>query len=98
MQWKQLSILGACLLMSCSSLDAGWRAQKAGDYDEAQKQAMIALSREPRNPEVYQLVATTALSRGQYDSALKAAQFARRLDGGTPKTERLIRQISSHLA
>ena len=94
MQWKQLSILGACLLMSCSSLDAGWRAQKAGDYDEAQKQAMIALSREPRNPEVYQLVATTALSRGQYDSALKAAQFARRLDGGTPKTERLIRQIS----
>ncbi len=94
MQWKQLSILGACLLMSCSSLDAGWRAQKAGDYDEAQKQAMIALAREPRNPEVYQLVATTALSRGQYDSALKAAQFARKLDGGTPKTEKLIRQIS----
>ncbi len=94
MQWKQLSILGACLLMSCSSLDAGWRAQKAGNYDEAQKQAMIALSREPRNPEVYQLVATTAMSRGQYDTALKAAQFARKLDGGTPKTERLIRQIS----
>ena len=94
MQCKYLSVLCAFLLTSCSSLDAGWRAQKAGDYDEAQKQAMIALSREPRNPEVYQLVAATALARGQYDTALKSAEFARKLDGGSKKSERLVREAS----
>ncbi len=93
MKLKKLAILSALLLTSCTGLDAGWKAQRAGDYDEAQRQAIIALSKEPRNPSVYQLIATTALSKGQYDSALKAAEFASSLDGGSEKSETLIRDI-----
>ncbi len=93
MNWKNLAIFSALVMTSCSGLDAGWKAQRAGDYDEAQRQAIIALMKEPRNPDVYRLVATTAMSRGQYDNALKSAQFASSLDGGSDASEQLIREI-----
>ena len=88
------AILTALLLTSCTGLDAGWRAQRSGDYEEAQKQAILALSKDPKNPEVYHLVATTALSQGQYERALKAAQFASSLDGGSAKSEALVREAA----
>ena len=93
MQWKNLIILSSLLMTSCTGLVAGWEAQKSGNYDEAMKQAAIALAKDPKNPDVYRLVATTHLARGNYDSAANAADFARTLDGGTEKTESLIRNI-----
>lgn len=100
-QWKIGLGICICLCMaSCSSLELGWRAQKKGDFAEAQNQSIIALSREPKNPDVYRLIASTALSKGEFDRAAKAAEFARSLDGGSAKTERLLRRIyrqkSSH--
>ncbi|MBO5753015.1 MAG: hypothetical protein J6S69_04875 [Proteobacteria bacterium] len=88
-----LSLVCAFCLAGCTGLDAGWKALRSGDYDEAQRHAIVALSKEPRNPEVYHLVANTALMRGQYDSALKSAEFARTLDGGSEDSEKLIREI-----
>ncbi len=90
--------LGICIslamcLASCSSLDLGWRAQKKGDYATAQTQSIRALSQDPKNPDVYRLIAATALSKGETDRAAKAAEFARTLDGGSAKTEQLLRQI-----
>lgn len=88
--------LGICICLcmaSCSSLELGWRAQNKGDYAEAQNQAILALSQEPKNPDVYRLIASTALSKGEFDRAKKAAEFARSLDGGSAKTERLLRKI-----
>lgn len=90
--------LGICIslamcLSSCSSLDLGWRAQKKGDYATAQTQSILALSQDPKNPDVYRLIAETALSKGETDRAAKAAEFARTLDGGSDKTERLLRKI-----
>ena len=93
MMWRKLAIVMAMAATSCSGLDAGWRAQKSGDYDEAQRQAIIALSKEPKNPEVYRLIATTAYLRGDYDAALKSAKFASSLDGGTEASERLVRDV-----
>ena len=50
MKCKYLTILAAFLMTSCTGLSAGWKAQKSGDYDEAMKQAAIALAKEPKNP------------------------------------------------
>lgn len=92
MHCKSLLLLCVLTLTSCSSLDAGWRAQRKGDYAEAQKQAVLALSQDPRNPDVYHLIATTALARGDYHAAIKASEFASALDGGKSRSETLIRQ------
>lgn len=92
MHCKSLLLLCVLTLSACSSLDAGWRAQRKGDYAEAQKQAILALSQEPRNPDVYRLIATTALGRGDYNAAIKASEFASALDGGMASSETLIRQ------
>ena len=95
MQTKQIHIfwaICACLLTACSSLDAGWRAQKSGDYEEARRHAAAALAKEPKNPEVYQLIATTAMSEGKYDMAVRSAEFASSLDGGTMRSQRLLRR------
>ena len=88
-----LSLVCAFCVSGCTGLEAGWKAFRSGDYDAAQRHAIAALAEEPRNPEVYHLVANTALKRGQYDSALKSAEFAHALDGGTLESERLIREV-----
>ena len=89
---RLFAVLSALILSSCSSMDAGWKAQRSGDYDTAMRYAIEALARNPKDPEVYRLIAATSLSREQYDSAVKAAEFASSLDGGSEASERLLRE------
>lgn len=94
MHKKIFLALSACILFSgCSSLEMGWRAQAKGNYNEAQTQAAVALSQDPMNPEVYRLIATTALAKGDWVRAQRSAEFALSLDKENSKTEKLLRKI-----
>lgn len=95
MRYRYLVMACAVLLASCSTgLEAGRKALNSGNYDEAQKQAIAAIAKEPRNPEVYYLASAASYGRGQYDSAQKSAEFALTLDGGSIESEKLIRRAA----
>ena len=69
------------LLTGCStSLDAGWRALKHGDYSKAQQIAAFNLTQEPMDPEVYNLTAETYRAQGKLEESVKSARFAVSLD------------------
>lgn len=89
---RLFAVLSALILTSCSGMDAGWKAQRSGDYDAALRYATEELVKNPQNPEVYRLISATSLSRGQYDSAVKSAEFASSLDGGSESSESLLRE------
>lgn len=89
---KYALILAAFALLSCSGLDAGWRAQKSGNYSSAQEIAALALAKDPKNPEVYQLIATNYLGQGKFDEAIKAAQFAASLGYNDAKSLAILAQ------
>ncbi|MBQ9395740.1 MAG: hypothetical protein IJU23_09540 [Proteobacteria bacterium] len=95
MRYQYLAIVCAILLTACSTgVEAGRKALKSVNYDEAQKQAIAAIAMEPRNPEVYQLASAASYGRGQYDSAQKSAEFAVSLDGGSIESEMLVRRAA----
>ncbi|MBQ9242198.1 MAG: hypothetical protein IJ165_03065 [Proteobacteria bacterium] len=89
---RLVAVLSALILSSCTGMDAGWKAQRSGDYETALKYAVAELAKNPQDPEVYRLIAATSISRGQYESAVKSAEFASALDGGSERSERLLRE------
>ncbi|MFA5625003.1 MAG: hypothetical protein WC966_08135 [Bradymonadales bacterium] len=71
-----LFILIALFYTSCAGTNAAWKAYEAKDYEKTKQLAARILIEEPKNAEIYRLIALTHIAEGNHTQAIAAARLA----------------------